>query len=141
GGIFQSYERKDSVDRMERELLLISARNLENLEPLIRSQRSPNRVLLLGGALVRIRFPRRPHSEIALDDIHIAEANPRSPASLARASGRRRVAGEKPIIVPLSARWLVDDDDRPHPLHLPEIEPLSAHCVQAIARPHCIGFA
>src|SRR5205823_4785281 len=96
GGIFQSYQRKDSVDRMEREFFLISARNLENLESLIRSQRSPNRVLLLGGALVRIRFPRGAHSEIALHDIHIAEANPRSPAGLARASGRRRVARKNP---------------------------------------------
>src|SRR5437870_3866751 len=56
--IFEADQRKNSVDLSEGKFLLISAWRLKNLEPLLRPQRATHRVLLLGGALVRIRLPR-----------------------------------------------------------------------------------
>src|SRR5205807_276893 len=50
--IFQPHQRENSVDAVEREFLLVSVGNREDLEPFLGTEGAANRVLLLGGALV-----------------------------------------------------------------------------------------
>ena len=85
-------------------------------------------------------MPRSAHSQVALHDGDVAESNPRSPACFAGAYRCDRVAGEDAVVVPLSAGLLVDVDDRPHQLHLAEIDSLSAQRGQTVARPHLVRF-
>ena len=138
--IFQSHQRENSVDAVKREFFLVAVRHFENLQPLLGTERAANRVLLLGGALVRIGLPRRAHQQIALNHGDVAETNPRSPAGLARTRGRRRVTRENPVVIPFSARRLVEHDNRPYQFHFIEVDLLAAQRAQAVARPHLVDF-
>ena len=140
GRIFEPHQRKNSVDFVESEFFLISVRDPENLQPFIRPQRATHHVLLLSSAFVRIGLPWRAHGQVTLYDCDVAKTNPRPPSGFAWACGRRRVARKDAIVIPFSARLLVDHDDRPHQLHFAEINSLSAQRGQTVARPHLVRF-
>ena len=89
---------------------------------------------------MRIGLPRRADGEIAVDHLHVAEADPRAPAGFLRPRRGRRVAREDAVVIPFPARLLVDHDDRPHEFDLAEIDPLSAQGAQAVAGPDLVGL-
>src|SRR5204862_724566 len=135
-----SHSRKNSVELVEGEFLLISAGNLEDLESFTRSKSATHRILLLSGALVRIRLPRGAHAEVALCHVDVGEANPRSPTGLARPLRCRRITREDALVIPLSTGRLLDDDNRAHQLHVSKIDSLAAQRGESVARPHLVGL-
>src|SRR4029077_14194012 len=109
-GILEPHERKQCVDVVKAGLLLITVGDLKDLEPALRPEGSSNLVGALGGRDVA-RIPWGSNDEIPADYRGIGEADPCSPAGRPHPSTGDRVARKDPIVIPLSARQLVDHDE------------------------------
>ena len=139
-GVFKPDEREQPVDVMKARFVLIALGHLNDLEPAFGSERAPYRGAPLRERELGIRLPRRAHRDISVEDGDIAEADPGSPAGFFDTGAGNRITGENAVVVPLSARLLVDHDDRPHQTHFAEVDFLAAQSAETVSRPDLVGF-
>ncbi len=137
--IFQSHERKQCVDVVKAGLLLITVGDLQELEPALRPQGSSNLVGALGWRDVS-RIPWGSHDEIPADYRGIGEADPCSPAGRLHSGMCHRIARKNSIVIPFSARLLVDHDEWSDEFHIAQIDSLAAQNSEAVVGPDLIRF-